>query len=624
VVVLRLALNEVGKFTARPLSRLALIALTIIPLLYSSLYLYANSDPYGNLKNLPVAIVNNDHGSSSTNMGTELFNNLKKDGTFNWQLADASTVQEKISSGEYSFALVIGEDFTENISKLANFEAGKTDMELMLNDANSYILHQIAEQVSSKVTAEVANQVAKQVILLQLKGIVDIRTALGKAVDGANQLSDGLETANNGASQIESGVYEFADALVQLKNGLNQLNKSVQALPSGIQQLQNGSGELKNGLDQVNGVTQKIGNLEGAVNQNWRGIVADLRTLIGQSTLNTKIKTDLLQVINNVDSMVGALHADVTQYVGAINQLDAGAGQLNAGIAVLGESADKLVLAIGQLSDGAYLLQTNFGKVTAAITELSAGLEQLSSGAHLLATELKTGVDSMPNLTDEQRAQFAEVVTDPVTFKTSNLASAGGYAMGLAPFFMALSGWIGVYILFVLMKPISTRALIANVRPWKIVLSGWLPLAVIGIMQMLAMFIALHFIINLTPVYTLLTILFLFLMALTYLTIVHFLVTALGKVGLFFGLVLMVIQLTSSGGTFPWQTLPSIDQVFYHIFPMPHAVDALRNLIYGGSLNIALQKSLLLVGYLVVFAALDILVVRIRRRWSMNTLFPAI
>jgi putative membrane protein len=189
---------------------------------------------------------------------------------------------------------------------------------------------------------------------------------------------------------------------------------------------------------------------------------------------------------------------------------------------------------------------------------------------------------------------------------------------------MALAGWIGVYILFVLMQPISTRALISNVSPWKVSLGGWLPPAAIGIVQMVVMFAALHFIVGLAPVHAGLTMLFLLLMVLAYLTIVHFLVTAFGKVGLFVGLVLMIIQLTTAGGTFPWQTMPAIDQALYQIMPMSHAVDALRNLIYGGSLGIALQKSLVLVGYFVVFGLLDVVVVRLRRRWPMSVLFPAI
>jgi putative membrane protein len=388
--------------------------------------------------------------------------------------------------------------------------------------------------------------------------------------------------------------------------------------------LKTGSGKLKSGLDQVDAITDEIGGYENKANQVWNDIASDLRRLINASDLLPVVKKDLLKGLGDVDGAIGSIHSAIRQYVRAIDQLDAGAGQLDAGIGKLQKSSTKLISGINKLDKGARKMQSRFGEIVAGVTELSNGLKELTDGAGELKSKLKSGVKSIPDLTDEQREQFAEVVADPVKFKTDTMAAAGSYAIGLAPFFMALAGWIGVYILFILMAPISTRALISNVAPWKVALGGWLPPACIGILQMLVMFVALHFIVGLSPVYTLLTVLFLFLMVLTYLTIVHFLITALGKVGLFIGLVLMVVQLTSAGGTFPWQTLPFIDQIFYRVLPMSHAVDALRNLIYGGSLDIALQRSLVLLAYFAVFAVCEVIVVSARRRWSMRTLFPAI
>jgi putative membrane protein len=563
ITALRLALNEIGKFTSRRLPRLALLAFLIIPLLYSSLYLYANSDPYGNLKNLPVAVVNNDKGVTSTpppyenlpeNVGAEVIKHLREDNTFNWQTVDAGDYEQKVISGEYAFALVIDDNFTENIYKLSTFEAVKTDMKLLLNDANSYVIHEIAGQIESRVTSEVSKVLSEQVIKLQLAGLAKIHSQLTAAADGARQLADGLDQAYNSAEQLKTGV-----------------------------------SQLKTGLDEINSVTQQVYQYEVEASQVWQKVAGEIKTLLENYPMPDDTKNDLLALFNTVDSRAAAVHSAISQYVNAISQLDAGAAVLN----------DSFI-------------------------KLSNGLKELSDGIHQLKDRLLSGVKSIPNLTDAEAKKFAEVVANPVTFNTTTLAPAGGYAAGLAPFFMALAGWIGVCIFFVLMQPISTRALISNVAPRKIALGGWLPLAAIGVCQMVVMLGALHFIIGLAPVHAVLTMLFLFLMVLTYLTIVHFLVTAFGKVGLFIGLVLMIVQLTTAGGTFPWQTMPAIDQIFYQVMPMSHAVDALRHLVYGGSLGIALQKSLVLVGYLVTFGVLNVITVRLRRRWPMCVLFPAI
>ena len=67
----------------------------------------------------------------------------------------------------------------------------------------------------------------------------------------------------------------------------------------------------------------------------------------------------------------------------------------------------------------------------------------------------------------------------------------------------------------------------------------------------------------------------------TFVAILHALASRLGAVGKFLGLVFMVVQLVSAGGTFPWQTLPAPLQAVHHVVPMSHAVDGLRRLLYG-------------------------------------------
>jgi len=72
------------------------------------------------------------------------------------------------------------------------------------------------------------------------------------------------------------------------------------------------------------------------------------------------------------------------------------------------------------------------------------------------------------------------------------------------------------------------------------------------------------------------------LLSLTFAAIVQALNVWLGSVGQFLGLLLMVVQLVTAGGTFPWQTLPAPLAALHQVLPMSHAVDALRIAIYGG------------------------------------------
>ncbi len=77
---------------------------------------------------------------------------------------------------------------------------------------------------------------------------------------------------------------------------------------------------------------------------------------------------------------------------------------------------------------------------------------------------------------------------------------------------------------------------------------------------------------------------FLFVVSMTFVMIMHALASRFGAIGKFLGLVFMVVQLVSAGGTFPWQTLPMPLHPVHHALPMSYAVDGIRHLMYGGSL----------------------------------------
>jgi putative membrane protein len=95
----------------------------------------------------------------------------------------------------------------------------------------------------------------------------------------------------------------------------------------------------------------------------------------------------------------------------------------------------------------------------------------------------------------------------------------------------------------------------------------------------------------------------------TYAAIILALNVWLGSVGQFLGLVLMVLQLVTAGGTFPWQTLPAPLAALHHVLPMGYVVDAMRQFMYGGDLSRAGADALVLLAWLaggLVFAALGV------------------
>ena len=108
----------------------------------------------------------------------------------------------------------------------------------------------------------------------------------------------------------------------------------------------------------------------------------------------------------------------------------------------------------------------------------------------------------------------------------------------------------------------------------------------------------------------------------TFVAILHLLAARLGSVGKFLGLVLLVLQLVSAGGTFPWQTLPLPLHALHHVLPMGYAIDGLRHLMYGGSLTSVGRDVAVLMAYLLLALAGSSATARRARVWTASRVKP--
>lgn len=203
-----------------------------------------------------------------------------------------------------------------------------------------------------------------------------------------------------------------------------------------------------------------------------------------------------------------------------------------------------------------------------------------------------------------------------------SLASAASYGAGLAPFFLSLALWIGAYVLFLLVKPLSTRSLAAGQPAWRTALGGWLAPALLGVLQAVLVHAVVLRFVGIHAEHPVLLLPFLFAVSTTFVMILHALVSRLGAVGKFLGLVLLVVQLVSAGGTFPWQTLPEPLHPLHHLLPMSYAVDGARRLLYGGSLAPVWLDLGVLGAYLVGAFALSSLAARRAATWSATRIKP--
>ncbi|GAB3711028.1 YhgE/Pip domain-containing protein [Amycolatopsis oliviviridis] len=623
----RIAANELRRLSSGVLPKLAMVALVLVPLLYASFYLYANYDPYSRLDKLPAAVFTSDAGAKDSagaerNVGREVTDELVKSGTFQWHEVSQDEALKGVRNDNYSFAIGIPRDFSTALLSSGNLQPQQATITLTTNDANNYLSGTIAKQVAEQVRKTIAEKVGSEAADKFLVGFSTIYGKIQEASTGASQLADGAGKLKTGQQQLADGANQLASGSSQLATGLGTLKTSTAQLPAQTQKLADGAGQVADGNQKVSDAASLAATASGDIQAKLDGY----RTQLAQDLRAAEVpEAKVQEILSRLDTLRSPVDQANTRIQGAnsqLVQLASGARQVSDGAHQLASATPQLTSGIAQAADASTQIRDGAAKLNDGEKTAVTGTNQLADGAVQLRDGLAAGLKEIPNPDDPTRAATANTIADPVAVNSSGVASAGTYGAGLAPFFISLATWIGAFVLFLLLRPLSTRALTAGASPFKVALGGWLSSALLGIAQVIVLFGAVTWLVGIDVAHPLGAIGFAILVSLTFTAVVHALNSFFGAVGKFLGLVLLVLQLVSAGGTFPWQTIPDALYPLHIVLPMGYAIDGFRHLLYSGASMEILGDIGVLVAYLVGGILVSTLAARKRRTWTVSALKP--
>ncbi|WP_256104412.1 YhgE/Pip family protein [Streptomyces sp. ODS05-4] len=309
------------------------------------------------------------------------------------------------------------------------------------------------------------------------------------------------------------------------------------------------------------------------------------------------------------------LDEDLAYAVGKVNELNDGARQVADG-------AGALYGGLATAKTGSADLDSGVGRLKQGAGDLDSGLFKLVDGSTELAGGLNDGVGKIPDYDEDERDRRTEVMADPVKLASQSLYKAPNYGTGFAPYFIPLSLWVGAMVAYMLIQPLNRRALAAGASAWRITLAGWLPVAAIGLAQVAALMSVLHWGLGLEMARSAGTVGFLALVTCCFAAIIQWLNARFGAAGRILVLALLMLQLTSAGGTYPVQTSPGFFNALHPWLPMTYVVEALRRLITGGDLGPVWQGTAVLAAFTVGALVLTAVSARRRQVWTLDRLHP--
>lgn len=490
--------------------------------------------------------------------------------------------------------------------------------------------------------------------------ISQVYLGVGRLQQGLGHLQSGVGTLARGAAALESSlpssiqIQQLRDGVVRYGEGMQHLHAQLNS-PGAHRQLATAKQRASELRATVQTINQALANIDADSTRTLLTTLqdkvasaplddvqkAELQALIVQLSQRTKavdmlmsqlqvLRPRLAGVAIELDAVIRALD-QASQVQQAVLALTLSYGQLQDGILSSLQGYDMLRpvvsrMALGsqqltgaglQAGAGIGSLQQGMGQLVLqsqpllqGIARLQSGTTHLQQGANELAVRLRDGAARLAiQPTGDATARH---IASPVSVKESEIGTVKNYGHALAPYVQSLALYIGA-IVFNLLYPV--RKLFTKPKNG---FSWWLAkasvAAAISFLQAMVIGLLSMWILGLEPTSFWHYITMLHVTSLAYMAIVMFLSMVFDNVGRFMALLLLVVQLGGSEGTFPIELSNSFFQSVHPYLPMSHSVAGLREAISGGlGVGVFWSNFAWLLGVTIIFSLLLILALVLRK-----------
>ena len=606
----------------------------------------------------------------SLNVGESVEKKLKDNHDLGWEFVSKQQADEGVNSGHFYAVVTIPSDFSQKAASITESEPQQAVINFTTTPAKNYIGSLVSNQAAAKVKSSVSEQITQAYAKGILENLDKLGMGLDTAANGASTLHDGLGRLQSGAQTYVGGVKQLAVNQQSLAGGLAQLSDGSRKLQAGLGQLSNnlptesqlsqlsdGMKQLQSGINQLNA---SVSNPSPALVAQQNKVKTDAQTLV--QTMEAS-KSDLLTAggtlrtlgvqaaapgsesttislsqisnisqaftkIQTISAQMETLREDLqalTQQLSAQQtQLQAGVSALNNGVNQLTPNAITAFNGYNSVRFANNQLLAGSASLANGLSEVKSGSQKLANGASLLesrsgalidgTSQLASGADTLANkLADASNrikiqptgATTQQQIANPVKSEMTEKGNVPNYGYALSPYVLSLSLFVGAIVLNVIYPIRKTFSEQESAIRW------WLSKAsvagVAAFMQATILMLVMVFFLGLTPEYPAHFIGAIYLTSFAYMSIVSLLVIVLDNPGRFLAMVLLVLQLGSSEGTFPIQTANGFFQAINPLVPMTYSIRALRQAISGGLDNAFYGGSMwVLAGFLLVANLLTI------------------
>lgn len=605
----------------RVLRRVAILLVIVVPLAFAGLFIGALSQTDKALGAIPAAIVNNDvlvnqvaaDGTKTPILaGRQLVTELtgpKKTG-FDWTITNSKDAAQALKDGTVYAVLTVPKDFSKSVVSLSGDSPEKANFSIRTDDAHSYITGTVAQVVGQSLSSAFGAAVTKQYIAGLYSGLGSVGSSLGDAADGASSLADGASSLGDGLDSLASGAASAGSGAHTLATGVKKYTGGVDSLATGLGTLDTGAGKLdqvskgvKTYTDGVDTISTNLTKINSVI-QAYPTIDARTKGALQQ------LATGLATAASSGSALASGAKTGIDGVQSGIHQSAVGAKQLSNGSSQLVSGTKTLATGLDSLADGA--------------SSAAGGATKLASGATKLSDGLESGAKQVPSTTKKQATATADVAADPVTYSLKTDNKVPSLSAGIATLFLPLGLWIGALAVFLVLRPVTRRSLTSTANNRRLVFSQVRRATIVTAAQAILLTV-LVFLTGGNLSWSLLPAVlgFSVLMAIAF-TAFHYLLTiGLGRGGLIVSLLLLAVQITSTGGLYPVELLAKPFQLISPFLPLTYGISGIQGIVTGGPSGPVATAVIVLALFAIASILVALLAIRRTRRATALGLVPS-
>ena len=374
----------------KPTFIIVMIGISLIPALYNIIFLSSMWDPYSQLSELPVAIVNNDkeasYNGNTMTIGKDMVSNLEQNKSLDFHFVNEEEGKKGLEDGDYYMVVTLPSDLSEKAASILSDHPEQMNIHYQTSSGHSFIASKMSDSAMTQLKQNVSANVTETYTKALFQKMGDLKSGLTKAADGSEQLANGASKLAVGSQTLSSNLDTLASSSLTFSDGTNQFTKGLTTYVTGVKQLNSGLGTFNDGLQSYTSAVSQVDNGLNQLSSKTPELVA------GVNQLNTGMKSY---------AGVSQLNTGLNQFSVGVNAYTSGVDKLSVGTNQLSNQSDTLRDGIAQLNKGIKEISTQLNtsfQQKEEITQLATSLDELNKALQAVTisdnTELKSTISN--------------------------------------------------------------------------------------------------------------------------------------------------------------------------------------------------------------------------------------